>query len=240
MDDTPASANPAWLEPARRYLPLAVWVIVLMTLLLIPLRIIQYGYIPPDDALRAAGKAVSGKSWQQILVVDDAYKMDHEYGWSLLLAKVHTAFNADADTIVIFSVVSLFLLASLVVVPWLRYPEAWLATLALSMVTALVPFRLMLGRPYIITIAALLSLLLLWRRFGVGKPKWWMAALMTGFITASVYFHGSWYLWALPVMAFFLAGQFRWGFTVAGCSIAGVFLGLHVAAKPSCVFGVAN
>jgi hypothetical protein len=225
MDTTPEPSAPACLEPLRRYVPLAVWVIVIMTLLVIPLRIIQYGYLPPDDALRAAGKAVSGKTWQQVLVLNDVYKIDHEYGWSLLLAKIHTACNADADTILIFSVVSLFVLVGLVTVPWLRYPEAWLATLALSMITVLMPFRLLLGRPYIITIAALLALLLLWRQFGAAKPKWWMAALMTGFITASVYFHGAWYLWALPVAAFFLAGQFRWGFTVAGCAIAGVFLG---------------
>ncbi len=225
MDNTPDSSTPAWLEPLRRYVPLAVWVIVLMTLLLIPLKIIQYGYIPPDDALRAAGKAVSGKTWPQVLVLDDVYKIDHEYGWSLLLAKIHTACNADPDTIVIFSVVSLFLLVGLAVLPWLRYPEVWLITLALTMVTVLLPFRLMLGRPFIITIAALISLQLLWRQFGSARPQWWMAALMTGFITASVYFHGAWYLWALPVAAFFFAGQFRWGFVVAGCAIAGVFLG---------------
>ena len=44
------------LEPLRRYVPLAVWVIVILTMLLIPLKIIGYGYIPPDDALRHAGR----------------------------------------------------------------------------------------------------------------------------------------------------------------------------------------
>src|SRR5580704_18081443 len=132
METTPDSPAPAWLEPLRRYVPLAVWIIVLMTLLLIPLKVLKYGYIPPDDALRAAGKAVSGKTWPQILVLNDVYKIDHEYGWSLLLSKVHTACNADTDTIVIFSVVSLFLLAGLAAVMWLRYPEVWLVSLALS------------------------------------------------------------------------------------------------------------
>src|SRR5579862_9179547 len=104
MENTPDFPVPASLEPLRRYVPLAVWVIVLMTLLLIPLKVIKYGYIPPDDALRTAGKAVSGKTWQQVLVLDDTYKIDHEYGWSVLLAKIHTACDADADAIVIFSV----------------------------------------------------------------------------------------------------------------------------------------
>jgi hypothetical protein len=209
----------------RRYVPLAVWVIVLATLLLIPLKIMQYGFLPGDDALRAAGKAVSGKSWPQLLVLDSVYQIDHEYGWSLLLSKIHTAFNADPDAIVTFSVVSLFVLTGLAVVPWLRYPEAWLATLALSMITVFMPCRLLLGRPYIISIATLFSLLLLWRQFGSAKPKVWMAVLITGLIAASVYLHGTWYLWVLLVAAFFLAGRFRWGFTVAGCWVAGVLLG---------------
>jgi hypothetical protein len=175
---------------------------------------------------------VSGKTWQEVLVLNDTYKIDHEYGWSLLLSKVHTAFNADPDGIVYFSVASWFILTGLAVLPWLRYPEVWLVSLALSMITVMLPFRLMLGRPYIITIAALLSLLLMWRRFGAEKPKGWMIALITAQIAASVYFHGTWYLWALPVMVFFLAGQFRWAFTVAGCSIAGVVLGCLLTGHP--------
>lgn len=225
MEKTPNPFDPPWFEPMRRYVPLAVWIIVILTLLVIPLKIIGYGYLPGDDALRAAGKAVSGKTWQQILILDSTYKIDHEYGWSAFLSKIHTVFNADADAIVIFSVVSLFALVGLAAIPWMRHPEAWIATLAFSMVAALLPFRLLLGRPYLITMAALVSLLLLWRRYGSEKPKWWMTAVMAGLITASVYFHGTWYLWVLPIAAFFFARQFRWGFTLVGCWIIGVFLG---------------
>ena len=96
---------------------------------------------------------MSGKTWQQVLVLDHVYKIDHEYGWSLLLSKIHTVCNADADGIVIFQWCSLFVLAGLAAVFWLRYPEAWLAVLALSMVTALLPLRLLLGRPYILTLS---------------------------------------------------------------------------------------
>jgi hypothetical protein len=217
----------------RRYVPLAVWVIVLMALLLIPLKVITYGYIPPDDALRSAAKAVSGKTWPQILVLNEnIYKIDHEYGWSALLAKFHSVFDADPDAIVIFSVVSLFVLAGLAGVPWLRFPETWLFTLAFSMVTVALPMRLLLGRPFVITMAALMALLSLWRRFGPEKPRWWMAALMTSFIAASVYLHGTWYLWGLPVAAFFFAGQFRWGFTLAGCWVGGVIVGCLLTGHP--------
>ena len=175
---------------------------------------------------------MSGKPWSEILVLNDVYKIDHEFGWNLLLEKIHAAFNADAEALVIFSVVSLFVLVGLAALPWLRYPETWLATLTLAMITALVPFRFLLGRPYLITLAALVSLLLLWRRFGSAPPKWWMAALMTGLVAMSVYFHGTWYLWALPGAAFFLAGQFRWGFTLGGCVVAGIFIGSALTGHP--------
>jgi len=236
MTDEKPPFNFPFLEPFRRYVPLAAWLITALTVLLIPLKIIGYGYLPPDDALRAAAKAVSGKAWPEILVLDPVYQIDHEYGWSLLLAKLHTVCGMETEGIVIFSVVGLFVLTGLAVMPWLRHPETWLMALALSMMMALLPFRFLLGRPYIISIAALMSLLLLWRKFGAEKPKAWMAALMTFLIGASVYFHGTWYLWVLPVAAFFLAGQFRWGMAAAGAWMAGVFLGSlltgHLIAYP--------
>jgi hypothetical protein len=236
MNETNDRLNPAMFAPLRRYVPLAVWVIVVLTLLLVPLKIISYGYLPGDDALRHAAKAVSGKSWSEIMVLNQVYQIDHEFGWNLLLEKIHTGFNADVETLVIFSVVSLFMLVGLAALPWLRYPETWLAALTLSMITEMLPFRFLLGRPYLITLAAVVSVLLLWRRFGSAPPKMWMAALMTGLVTASVYLHGTWYLWALPGAAFFLAGQFRWCFTLGGCTAAGVFIGSaltgHLIAYP--------
>jgi hypothetical protein len=226
MDHPPDDLTaPAWLEPLRRYVPLMAWVIVVATLLLIPLKIISYGYLPGDDALRSAAKAVSGKTWPQVVVLDQVYKIDHEYGWSCLLDKLHTVGGADVDLLVSFAVVSLFVLAGVASMVWLRYPEVWLASLSVAMVSVLMPYRFLLGRPFIITIAALLVILFLWRRFGSERPKGWMLGVITGAIVASVYLHGTWYLWALPVTAFFLAGQFRWGFALAGCSIAGVVLG---------------
>ena len=225
MENTPDSANLPWFEPLRRYVPLVVWIVVVMTMLLIPLKIIGYGYLPGDDALRSAGKALSGKTWPEILVLNDVYKIDHEFGWSMLLSKVHTLWNLDADGVLIFSVVSLFFLVSFAAVPWLRYPEAWLVILTLSMIAALMPFRFLFGRPFIMTIAALLALLFLWKKYGSAPPKAWMAAFITLVIGASVYFHGTWYLWVLPIAAFFLARQFWWGFAVGCCWVAGVLMG---------------
>lgn len=216
----------------RRLVPLAVWVMVVLTLVLIPLRIIGYGYLPSDDALRHAAKAVSGRSWADILVLNPIYQIDHEFGWNLLLAKIQAVTGAEAETLVIFSVAGLFILAGLAAVSWLRRPEVWLAVLTLSMVWERFPFRLLLGRPFLITLAGLLSVLLLWRRFGTSAPKAWMGATVAGTVAASVFFHGAWYLWALPVSAFFLAGQFRWGGMVGAGAAAGVVLGCVFTGHP--------
>ena len=64
MTDGKRQFDPSFLEPLRRYVPLAAWAIILLLLLVIPLKIIGYGYLPSDDALRHAAKAVSGKTWQ--------------------------------------------------------------------------------------------------------------------------------------------------------------------------------
>ncbi|MGH8023749.1 MAG: hypothetical protein ACRED1_09220, partial [Limisphaerales bacterium] len=104
---------PPLLATLRRYVPLAVWVIVVFAVIIIPLKIIGYGYLPGDDALRHAARAVSGKSWSQILVLNPVYTMDHEFGWNWLLGKVHLATHWNAEALVIFSVVLLFVLVNL-------------------------------------------------------------------------------------------------------------------------------
>jgi hypothetical protein len=232
MNEKPAPAPFAQLDPLRRYVPLAAWTIVLLTLLLIPLKVIEYGYLPQDDALRHAAKAVSGKPWTDLLVLNSDYQIQQEFGWAALLEKIHGWTHAGAESLVIFSVISLFLAGNLAAVPWLRFPETWLAALTLSMITVALPERFLIGRPFVVTSAALMVLLLLWRRFGDQPPKWWMAALMTAWFTAAIYFHGTWYLWVVPLAAFFLAGQFRWGITASVCWLAGVVIGSALTGHP--------
>src|SRR4051794_24255279 len=68
-----------------RYVPLLVWVVTLLALILIPAKITGYGYLPADDALRHAAKAVSGKPWQQILVMSNEFPIDPHPGWHAVL-----------------------------------------------------------------------------------------------------------------------------------------------------------
>src|SRR5438270_149036 len=122
-------------QSVKRYVPLAVWIVAVCILLFIPFRIIQYGFLPMDDALRHAAKAVSGKDWHDILVMRDDFRIDPSPGWQAILSSVHHLSwvqhwaGGETEGLVVFSVVFLMLLLLLSVLPWFRRPEAWLAAL---------------------------------------------------------------------------------------------------------------
>jgi len=216
----------------RRYVPLLVWAIVIGTLLFIPLRIIKYGYLPSDDALRHAAKAVSGKSWSEILVLNPVYQIDHEFGWNLLLEKIYHWTDWSTDQLVVFSVVILFLVVGWSALPWFRRPEAWLIALLTAHLTTLLDARFMLGRPYLVSFAATAAILLMWQKHGASPPKKWMLALATTIFALAVFVHGVWYLWVLLLGAFVFAGQIRWAISLGICWIVGVFIGSALTAHP--------
>ncbi len=213
------------LAPLRRYVPLAVWVIAIFVIIAIPFKIIGYGYLPGDDALRHAAHAVSGKPWSEILVLNPVYKIDHEFGWNWLLGRLHVLGNWNAENLVIFSVGLLFILVNMAGMAWLKRPEAWLISLIGSMILALIPMRLVLGRPYLITAAAVISILYLWRLRRGTLPQKSDLLVMMVLTSCSVFFHGAWYLWVLPLASFFLAGEFIWCIGLGVCWIAGVIVG---------------
>jgi hypothetical protein len=229
---TDNNSNSPPLEALRRYVPLAVWAIVILVILVIPLKIISDGYLPGDDALRHAAKAVSGKPWPDILVVGPAFKMDTNFGWHFLLRQIYLRSQCDTEKLVVFSIVALFALVGWSALPWLKRPEAWLIALTAAVLASDVPLRFLIGRPFILTIAGLLTILFAWQAHGSSPPKWWTAGWMIAVITACTFVHGVWYLWALPVAAFFLAGQFRWGWMLVVGWAAGTFLGASLTGHP--------
>ena len=232
MTDDNDNSNPSPLDAVRRYVPLAVWAIVILVVLTIPLRIIGYGFLPGDDALRHAAKAVSGKPWTEILVLGPSFKIDTNFGWHLLLRQIFLWSKCDTDKLVIFSVVALFALVNWAPLPWLKRPEAWLVALLGGVLVSDLWMRFSLGRPFIVTIAGLLTILFAWHAHGSSPPKWWTVLWMAPLIAVCTFVHGVWYLWALPVAAFFLAGQFRWGLMVIVGWLAGAFLGASFTGHP--------
>ncbi len=126
--------------------------IVALVLLAIPLKIIGYGYLPGDDALRHAAKAVSGKPWSEILVLGDTLKDGpSEYrlaGDARRGAARDRLERGNAASFFPSSRCSSWSNAALW--PWLKRPEAWLVALLAAMIVSDLPQRFLLGRPFVV------------------------------------------------------------------------------------------
>jgi hypothetical protein len=216
-------------ERYRRYVPLAAWLAVALTVLFIPLKIISYGYVPGDDAMRHCAKAVSGKPWSEILVLGGVFKIDQSLGWHGILGALHQALGWNVEGLMIFSVVALFLVLNGVLLPWLRRPEAWLGALLIAMVISDLPQRWLLGRPFILTTASLMTILFMVQRRAPDVKSFVPCALMIG---ACTFIHGVWYLWLLPIAAIFFAGQFRWSLLLTGAWLVGTGFSMVASGHP--------
>ncbi len=217
----------------NRYVPSLVWLAVILVLVIIPLKIIGSGYLPLDDALRHAAKAVSGKEWSEILILNPAFTLDHNPGWHVLLRLLHTAFGMEADALVIFSVVGLFVAFAFVPLFWLKRPEAWLITLLLVFIANQgIIQRIFLGRPLMLSVVALMALLFLMGKEegGLKHPRQWIIATLL--MTLTTWMHGAWYLFVLPVVALFLAGRKKDGLTLGACWLGGSVLGALFTGHP--------
>jgi len=216
-----------------RYVPLLVLATALVVVLLLPLKIIGYGFLPPDDALADAAKSITGKPWPDILVLRSDYAIDNHIGWHTLLRQVYLWTKCGDETLVLLSMATLFTLVGWSALPWLKRPEAWLITLAL-MLGVQMPFmrRFMMGRPFMWSMLALVTILFLWHARGSAPPEKRACAAMTGLIALAVLLHGVWYFWALPVAAFFLARQWRWASVLAVCWVVGAVLGAMGTGRP--------
>jgi hypothetical protein len=216
-----------------RYVPLLILAGALVVVLLLPLKIIGYGFLPPDDALADAAKSITGKPWPEILVLRSDYAIDNHIGWHTLLRFVYLATKCRDETLVLFTMATLFTLVGWSGLLLLKRPEAWLITLILTLgIQAPFMRRFMMGRPFLWSMLALLTILFLWQARASSPPSKRACAAMTGLIALGVLLHGVWYFWALPVAAFFLARQFRWAWALAGSWVAGAILGAIFTGQP--------
>jgi hypothetical protein len=216
-----------------RFVPLLVLAGVLLVVLLLPLKIIGFGFLPPDDALADAAKAITGKPWPEILVLRSDYAIDNHIGWHTLLRQAYLWTKCGDESLVLFSMAALFTLVGWSALPWLKRPEAWLITLVL-MLGVQAPFmgRFMLGRPFMWSMLSLLTILFLWHARGSKPPDKLSCAAMTGLIALAVLLHGVWYFWALPVAAFLLARRHGWATALTLCWLAGTVLGALCTGRP--------
>ncbi len=207
--------------------------IFILVLLLISLRIIAYGYIPIDDAMRHAAKAVSGKDWSEILILRPGITMDSHVGWHAILEFIYNITGCSVDDLVVFSIVSLFTFFCIIPVFFLKRPEAWLVALLMIVVANFSTlWRMFLGRPFIFTMAVVVFLCFIWPRFKTKPVSWPSVIILTTLIAFATWIHCLWYMFALPVLCFFIAREWRAGLIVSVCTVVGVTIGMLMTGHP--------
>lgn len=182
-----------------------IWTLAAVFLALVPSLILRSGYGPPDDALRHAAFAVADQPWTELLLTRPEIKpaADTHPGWHACLRTVHNWGGWEVEKLVDFSVVFLWMAALLAGLVHRRYPEAWLMALAVgTLVDSGASCRFLLGRPFLLTIAALWTVLAAIDRWSDGKnprPTDWL--WITGASALATWGHSTWYLLVFPLAA---------------------------------------
>jgi hypothetical protein len=221
------------LSRFQRYVPLVVWIFVLSTLFLIPLKILSYGFIPAGDARRHIAKAFTDKSDSQVVVLRPGFTMDHNPGWEWVLRRVQKATGWNIEQMTVFAVITLLLSIFFSALPWLRRPEAWLAALLAEMVTLPdLMGRLVQIRPLLIPEGILIALLFVWSRKDLSGPSWWKIILTTTAFCLSTWIDGAWFLWGFLFAAFILAREWRKLLGLLGCWLVGTVVAVSLTGSP--------
>ena len=196
------------------------------------LRVLAAGFLPYDDALRHAAKAVSGRPWSEILFLRPEIALDSNPGWHTFLGALHRWLGLGAVDLVLVSMVLMFIVFSLGPILVLRRPESWV--LALVLLNVLDPgcfVRFLSGRPFLVSSAIVPVVLLLWPRLEEPRP-FRMLLLFAGLGTLSCWVHGSYYLLALPVLALAAAGRWVAALRLATAFAGGIVLGALLTGHP--------
>jgi hypothetical protein len=205
---------------------------VAVVVLLIPLRILWLGWQPPDDALRHAAKAVSGREWVDILVVRPGVAPDSHPGWHAVLTAAHRWTGAGAPELLTLSVLGLALAVLLPGVLLLRRPEAWLLALLVPALTEPSSLgRLESGRPFLLSTALVVTFCLLYPRYPQGLSKAGLAVSASA-LGVVAWMHPSWYLFGLLPLACFLARRHRLAGQLALAMVIGTLVAGALTGRP--------
>lgn len=227
------SAKRGGLFAESDIIPLLITCLAVAVIILIPLKIMGHGFLPTDDILRHVGKAVSGRNWNDVLVMRDGITLDSHPGFHALLGFVHNITKFKSDSLLSFAVIALFISFCITPILFIKRPEAWLAALfVISLTNFSFIGRLLLGRPYIVNMITLTVLCFLWTRLRDDKRPYATMFLITALITLSTWIHCSWYLIIFPIACFVIAREWRAAFLTTICATAGIALGAILTGSP--------
>lgn len=224
--------SPGSAEPWRSRLLMGL--LVAGALALAALKIVDYAFIPPDDALRHAATAVSERSYTEVvLFAEDVPAVDTTPGWHTLLRFLHRFVGLDKYGLVSFSVFILFLVVVAAPLVLLRRPEAWGIALLLGVVVNPgYSVRLAFGRPFLLTTTALVVFVLVWDRLTAHPRDRRTLALCAAAAVVATWLHSTWFLlYAVPLASLF-SGRRRASASLFLAVSAGVVVGALLTLQP--------
>lgn len=211
---------------------------VLLTIILLPLFVISLGYAPVDDLLRDVAKAVSGKSWGDVMLLrpDLNPELRTHPGWDALL-QVLSGIGINKDYLLIIAVVGMSFLAFLPGAIFLRRAEALVFVLILAVIFDFpVIERYFFGRPYLLGVACMASCFYLWNSFEKNYTNKKLIALMLLLIAIRVWIRSTVIMLGIPLLAVYVSAciKHRWrpATIFTGCILAGIILGTMMTGAP--------
>ena len=218
-----------FLQKKRQLLSL---LIISIVFLIIPMKIIQYGWRPSDDALRHVAFSTIDKQWSDVLVIKEGLESDHNPGWHQILRFLHNKLKVTKTGLLRFSVIGLFLLLNLTGILVSPNPVCWLLAIAFILVCDFGVFaRMMIGRPFLVSCTATLIMLRLYglpnssKEFLDKKKRTVRIIAVILSMALCTWIHGSWYLFFLIPLSFLLAKKIKESLELAICILAGTLLG---------------
>ncbi len=217
-----------------RRLRLAVLLLACVALLAAGLKIVDYAFIPPDDALRHAATAASDNPYYEVVLFDEAVPAeDSTPGWHAVLRALHRYVGVDRFGLVSFGVLFFFAVFTVTPLFLLRRPEAWAAVLLLAVViNPGYPLRLALGRPFMLSSTAVLIFVLVWQRL-VDDPRSRSALILcVAAATVGTWLHSTWFLLYAAPLAALVTGRWKAASAMLGAVTVGVLLGAGLTLQP--------
>lgn len=181
--------------------------------------------------MRHAAFAVDNRTWSEVLVIRESIldDVDSHPGWHGYLRVLHTLLDLDTEGLVIASFITTFFVFACVGLYGSGAPLAWMVTLlVLYLLDGGVLMRLMLGRPFAISMAVALAILFLWqRRERLPKIAEYMITSML--LGVAIYMHPSWYLWLIFPPALLLCGRWEDAFRFGACLLIALLIASMLA-----------
>jgi hypothetical protein len=176
--------------------------LALALFIIVPGKIVSYGFLPTDDALRHSAYAVGDRQWGDIMLLNPELRPenDGQAGWHSFLRAVHKLTGWSATRLVDFSVILAFFTFTLSGLLASGNPPSWL--LACATMAILEPGmlgKLLLGRPLFFTMASVVVLTFIWmRERALPWRTEWIAVFLV--LAVDVTAHSSaWYLWLIAI-----------------------------------------